>query len=91
MLTMAKDNKTKIEQFVIDKVKEIRIQKGFSQDDIALFLDTSRGFIGQVESPNHSSKYNLNHINKLAIKLNCSPKDFLPENSFPEKDFKSKI
>lgn len=83
---MTKNNKTEIEQFVIEKVKEIRIQKGFSQDDIALFLDTSRGFIGQIESPNHSSKYNLNHINKLAIELKCSPKDFLPENPFPDKD-----
>ena len=83
---MTKNKKTKIEQFVIDKIKEIRNQKGYSQDDIALFLDTSRGFIGQVESPNHSSKYNLNHINKLAIELNCSPKDFLPENPFQEKD-----
>lgn len=82
---MAKNSKTKIEQFVIDKIKEIRIKKGFSQDDIAIFLNTSRGFIGQVESPNHSSKYNLNHINKLAIELNCSPKNFLPENPFQEE------
>ena len=83
---MTKINKTEIEQFVIDKIKEFRIQKGFSQDDIASFLDTSRGFIGQVESPNHPSKYNLNHINRLAIELNCSPKDFLPESPFQEKD-----
>ena len=83
---MTKNNKTEIEQFVIDKIKEVRIQKGYSQDDIAIFLDTTRGFIGQVESPNHTSKYNLNHINKLAIELNCSPKDFLPENPFQEKD-----
>ena len=88
---MTKNNKTEIEQFVIDKIKEVRIQNGYSQDDVAEFLDTSRGFIGQVESPNHSSKYNLNHINKLAIALKCSPKDFLPENPFSEKGLKSKI
>ncbi len=82
---MTKNNKTEIEQFVIDKVKEIRIKKGFSQDDIAIFLNTSRGFVGQVESPNHSSKYNLNHINKLAIELNCTPKDFLPIYPFSDK------
>ncbi|WP_298136054.1 helix-turn-helix transcriptional regulator [Flavobacterium sp.] len=82
---MAKNKKTKIEQFVIDKIKEVRTQKGYSQDDIALFLETTRGFIGQVESPNHSSKYNLNHINKLAVELNCSPKDFLPDFPFQEE------
>jgi len=80
------ENKTKIEQYVIDKIKEVRMEKGFSQDDIAAFLDTTRGFIGQVESPNHISKYNLNHINKLAVELGCSPKDFLPLNPFQEKD-----
>jgi transcriptional regulator with XRE-family HTH domain len=83
---MTKENKTKIEQYVIDKIKEVRTQKGFSQDDIAMFLDTTRGFIGQIESPNHSSKYNLNHINKLAIELDCSPKDFFPDKPFPEGD-----
>jgi transcriptional regulator with XRE-family HTH domain len=71
---------TKIEQFVIDKVKEIRVQKGFSQDDIAFFLDTTNGFIGQIESPNFNSKYNINHLNKLAIAFNCSLKDFFPES-----------
>ena len=83
---MTKNNKTEIEQYVIDKIKEVRIQKGFSQDDLAVFLDTSRGFIGQVESPNHTSKYNLNHINRLAIELKCSPKDFLPQKPFSKKD-----
>lgn len=41
--------KTKFEIAVIDRVKQIRIEKNFSQDDIAAFLNTSRGFIGQVE------------------------------------------
>jgi len=80
------ENKTKIEQYVIDKIKEVRTKKGFSQDDVAAFLDTTRGFIGQVESPNHPSKYNLNHINKLALEMGCSPKDFLPSNPIQEKD-----
>jgi transcriptional regulator with XRE-family HTH domain len=82
---MIKKKKTKIEQYVIDKIKEIRIKKGYSQDDVASFLETTRGFIGQVESPNHSSKYNLNHLNLLAVEFNCSLKDFFPENPFSEE------
>ena len=81
---MPKNKKTNIEQYVINKIKEIRIEKGFSQEDIASILDTSRGFIGQIESPNHAAKYNLNHINILAKELKCSPKDFLPEKSILE-------
>lgn len=76
---MAKNKKTHIEQFVINKIKEIRIVKGFSQEDIASILDTSRGFIGQIESQNYSSKYNINHLNTLAIELGVSIKDFFPE------------
>lgn len=49
-----------------------------SQEDLAFLLDTTRGFVGQVESPNNPTKYNLNHLNKLAFELGCSPKDFLP-------------
>ncbi len=81
---MPKNKKTNIEQYVINKIKEIRIDKGFSQEDIASALDTSRGFIGQIESPNHATKYNLNHLNILARELKCSPKDFFPENPISE-------
>ena len=81
---MPKNKISKIEQFVINKIKETRIDKGLSQEDIASILDTSRGFIGQIESHNHSAKYNLNHINTLAIELGVSPKDFLPEKPITE-------
>jgi transcriptional regulator with XRE-family HTH domain len=50
-----------------------------SQEDIARILDTARGFIGQVESPNYAAKYNLNHLQKLAKEFSCSMKDFFPE------------
>jgi len=76
---MVKKAKTDFELFVISKVRERRIALKLSQDDLAMFLDTDRSFIGQVESPNNPAKYNLNHLNILARELNCSPKDFLPE------------
>lgn len=70
--------------YVINKIKEIRIEKGLSQEGIASALDTTRGFVGQIESPNYSAKYNLNHLNILAKELKCSPKDFLPEKPISE-------
>jgi len=81
---MPKNKKTNIEQYIINKIKEIRISKGFSQEDIASALNTTRGFVGQIESPNYSAKYNLNHLNILARELKCSPKDFLPEKPVSE-------
>jgi transcriptional regulator with XRE-family HTH domain len=70
--------KTNIELFVISKAKEKREQAGLSQAELAFKLEVSLGFIGQVESPSHPSKYNLNHINKLAEIFNCSPQELLP-------------
>lgn len=70
---------TKIEQYIIDKVKEIRIEKNLSQAELARLIDVSEGFIGNVESKNYRAKYNLNHLNEFAKLFKCSPKDFMPE------------
>ena len=78
---MPAPKKTKIELFVISKAKEKRERAGLSQADLAFKLDVSLGFIGQAESPNHKSKYNLNHIAKLAQVFSCSPQEFLPVDS----------
>jgi len=71
--------KTKIELYVIQKVKGMREKEGWSQSELAFKLNVSLGFIGQVESSNYPAKYNLNHINKLAVIFNCSPSDFIPD------------
>ncbi|MEJ7557089.1 MAG: helix-turn-helix transcriptional regulator [Pedobacter sp.] len=66
--------------FVINKAKTFREQAKLSQSELAFKLGVSNGFVGQVESMKSASKYNLNHIDKLAIIFKCSPKDFLPAN-----------
>jgi len=81
---MKKAGKSKFDLEVIDLVKQMREEKGFTQDDLAFFLDTSPGYIGQVESPSSRSKYNLNHLNRLALEMKCSPRDFLPKDPFME-------
>jgi transcriptional regulator with XRE-family HTH domain len=81
---MRKPGKSKFDIEVINRVKEMREKKGLTQDDLAYFLDTTPGYIGQVESPGSRSKYNLNHLNRLAFEMKCSPRDFLPEDPFAE-------
>jgi transcriptional regulator with XRE-family HTH domain len=71
--------KNKIDWFIIDQVREKRLTKGLSQDDIALHLELSKGYIGHIESPNFIAKYNTGHLNELAKLFKCSPKDFMPE------------
>jgi len=77
---MAKKNlKSKIDWFIVNQVKEKRIGLGIEQDDVALHLEVSNGFIGQIESPNFRAKYNTQHLNELAKLFKCSPKDFMPD------------
>jgi len=75
----SKNLKTKIDWFIISRVKEMRQDFGLEQDDVAIHLGVSNGFIGQIESPNFRAKYNTSHINELAKLFKCSPKDFMPE------------
>jgi transcriptional regulator with XRE-family HTH domain len=70
---------TDIEQYVIDKVKEIRTSKGISQAKLAHLIELSVGFIGNVENPRHIAKYNLNHLNRISKELGEPFKDFFPE------------
>lgn len=70
--------KTSVETYAINIAKEKRVLKKYSQAELADLLGVSPGFIGKAESHKYPTKYNLNHINKLAIIFNCSPKDFLP-------------
>lgn len=71
--------KSQIDRYVIDRVKEKRIEKSLSQADLAFELGMSVGFIGKIESSKYSSHYNLKHLNELARILKCSPQDFLPK------------
>ena len=87
---MRKSPKSDFELYVINRVKERRVALKMSQDDLAVILDTDRSFIGQVESRTNPAKYNLNHLNKLAIELKCSPKDFLPDEAIPPPTNKRK-
>lgn len=84
---MKDPGKTKFEAAIVEKVKEIRLKKDISQETIASILDTTKGFIGQIETPYHASKYNLNHLNKLAKYFGCSPQDFIPKKFIEEEDW----
>lgn len=83
---MAEKGKTKFQLEVINLVKDIRTQKDLSQDDIAFFLNVTRGYIGQIESVNSPSKYTLDQLNKLALEMKCSPKDFMPPSPTVKND-----
>lgn len=72
--------RTPIENYVIEKVKEMRVAEGLSQKKLADYLHVKPAFIGNIESPKRGEKYSLNHLNELSKLFDCSPRDFLPEN-----------
>jgi transcriptional regulator with XRE-family HTH domain len=70
---------TKIEKYIIARVKEKREELGYTQIALSQKLNMSDSFVGHVETPKRRAKYNINHLNALAKILKCSPQDFLPE------------
>jgi transcriptional regulator with XRE-family HTH domain len=71
--------KAKIDLYIISQVKKKREETQLHQDDIAIHLNVSPGFISHIESPHRRAKYNSIHLNELAKLFKCSPKDFWPD------------
>jgi len=72
---------SKIDKYVIAKVREKREFLNISQIELSQKLGMTDSFVGHVETPKRRAKYNLQHINLLAKIFKCSPRDFLPEKS----------
>ncbi len=81
---MSKAKKSQFEIAVADKVAAIRREKGLSQSDLATILEVTRGFIGQVESPNFPATYSLDQINRIAYELEYAVHDLIPATPIPE-------
>jgi len=74
--------RSSIEQYIIDRVREIRIAEKVSQADLSYRLGfESTSYIGEIESakPGNTESYNINHLNEIAKILKCSPKVFWPD------------
>jgi transcriptional regulator with XRE-family HTH domain len=76
---MSNNEKHKVDWFIVNRVRAMRVELGLTQTDIAVQLNLSVGFIGHVESPKFPAKYNTLHLNELAKLFKCSPRDFMPE------------
>ncbi|MFR5659227.1 MAG: XRE family transcriptional regulator [Butyricimonas faecihominis] len=75
------------EQFVIDRVKELRVNAGMTEVELSRLLGLDDRFVSHVESPDYPDKYNLNHVNACAVILQCSIKALLPREAL-DKDTK---
>lgn len=71
--------KSSVDWYIVNKVRDLRIKRGMSQEELAIHLGISRGFVGHIESPEFVSKYSMVQLNDIAKIFKCSPRDFLPE------------
>lgn len=69
----------KIDKYIIQKVKEKRLEKGITQYQLAYELEIPRSFISMAESGKYGKKYSTTQLNEIAKVLNCSIKDFFPD------------
>lgn len=76
-----KPHATKLDIYLLRKVKDMRERHGMSQIALSQELGVADSFVSNVESSKRRNKYNVNHLNLLAKIFGCSPKDFLPEKS----------
>lgn len=77
--------KSDIDLYIIDVIKKLRTKHKLSQAMLAVKLDVSDAFIGQIENPKDRCKYSMDQLNKLAQIFDCSPRDFLPEKPIVTK------
>ncbi len=77
----SKPHASKIDLYVIERVKEMREKAEMRQIDLSHHLGLADSFVSNVESESQRHKYNIRHLNDLARIFNCSPKDFLPESA----------
>jgi transcriptional regulator with XRE-family HTH domain len=84
------ENIAPIDQYVIDFVRELRIKKELTQEDIGNIVELSRSFVSDIESNNSRAKYNIRHINILADHFGISPREFLPKDAMPVDFIKDK-
>ena len=74
-----------LDWYVINTIKKLRIEKGYSQVELSFQLNYSDSFISQMESDQTPAHYNISHLNAIAKVLKCSLHDFFPKYPISEE------
>lgn len=76
----------RVEFEVIEKVKELRKSKGWSQRTLSNKMGFSESFVGKVESLSQPEKYNLRHLIILKKIFSLTTLDDLFPKKLPNDD-----
>lgn len=78
---MRRKEKSNIQLFVSQKVRELRDERKLTQEQFAEKINRSRAFFANRENPNCGMAFNLDMINLIAKEFEVSPKFFIPDES----------
>lgn len=79
--------KSEYQNYIINKIRRLREERQYSQENIGTLLGLSNGHIGNIESPKKEHKYTLNHIFKICQEFNFPIEQIFLE----EEDYKANI
>jgi transcriptional regulator with XRE-family HTH domain len=82
---------SQLDWYVITKVRELRMKKKLSQDDLSVRMGFSEKLIGSIENPKLPARFNIRHLNILAKTLGCTLWDLLPERPLEHDLVKLKL
>src|SRR5690554_2766641 len=76
----------RIEFELIEKVKRLRIERGWSQRTLSKKMGFAQSFVGKVESLSQPEKYNLRHLNILKKVFSLDTLDDLFPSILPKDE-----
>ncbi|MGO5493954.1 helix-turn-helix transcriptional regulator [Parabacteroides merdae] len=79
--------KSEYQNYIINKIRRLREERQYSQENIATLLGLCNGHIGNIESPKTSHKYTLSHIFKICNEFNYPIEQIFLE----DEDYKTNI
>ena len=69
--------KSEIDKYVTQAIRKRREELGISQEALSYLIERTGTCIANIE--NGTRKYNVAHLNLIAIALKCCIKDFFPD------------
>lgn len=69
--------KSEIDKYVTQAIRKRRKELGISQEALSYLIGRTGTCIANIE--NGTRRYNVTHLNLIAIALKCSIKDFFPD------------
>lgn len=77
---------SRLDYEIINRVRELREQKGISQRDLSELMNLSKSFVGKVEALGQPDKYSIRHLTLIAKALKLKYLVDLLPRSIPNED-----